>query len=134
MRRLQRPRLPPHNALHGTAHLGDDRNSMFQVLIRIIAVVVLALAVVLAILDITRSITASGLVLTGATQTLETLSPGSIATMAETVSSTLHPVVWDPVLLRLLSLPSFLLCFAVAMLLFWSAARRSRPLGRFSSR
>ncbi len=107
---------------------------MFQVLIRIVAVVALALAVVLVVLDITRSITASGLVMTAASETLETISPGSVASMAETVSTTLHPLVWDPVIAGLLSLPSFLLCFVFSMLLFWSAERRSRPLGRFSSR
>lgn len=107
---------------------------MFQVLIRTIALVVLALAVVLVVLDITRSISASGVVMTAASQTLEALVPGSVAAMADAVSGSLHPTVWRSVLAPILSLPSFLLCFVLALLLFWSAERRTRPLGRFSSR
>ena len=107
---------------------------MFQILIRTIAIILLALAVVLTVLDITRTISANALVLTPAAQTLEAWRPGAFASMEEGVSSTLHPIVWSPVLTSIMALPSFLLCFFLSMLLFWSAERRRKPYGRFSGR
>ena len=107
---------------------------MFRFAARLLALVLLALAVVLAVLDITRTVTASSLVLTPFNDTLETVRPGLMATLGENVSANLHPVLWDPIFTTLFALPSWLICGALALLLLVASRGRSRPLRRFSSR
>lgn len=107
---------------------------MFRFAARLIAMILLALAVVLAVLDITRTVTASALVLTSFSETLENFRPGLLVGLGEAISERVHPVVWDPVLSTVLALPSWLICSALALVLLWASGGRSRPLRRFSSR
>jgi hypothetical protein len=107
---------------------------MFRITARILAIFLLALAVVLAVLDITRSVTASGIVLTPFSQTLETIRPGVIADFGQTVSENLHPLLWDPVLTFIFLLPSWLVCGFLALIFLRLGRGRPHPLRRFSSR
>lgn len=107
---------------------------MFQFAARALAMVLLALAVVLAVLDITRSVTASALVLTPLRDTVETLLPGWLANTGASVSDAVHPMVWDPLLMSVFALPSWLACGLAALFFMWLGQARRRPLRRFSSR
>lgn len=95
---------------------------------------VLALAVVLAVLDITRSITASEIVLTPLAKTWGTISPQTLLDSRDLVREWAHPYLWDPVVLSILNLPSWLVVWLIAMIFLKLGQRRSAPYGRFASR
>ncbi|NKB52489.1 MAG: hypothetical protein GKR97_09735 [Rhizobiaceae bacterium] len=107
---------------------------MFHFLFKIVGLFVLALAVVLAVLDITKSITASEMILTSLASSWVAISEKSLESTHELVLTWSHPYVWDPVLLNLLKLPSWLIFFLVAMILLKFGQRRENPYGRFSGR
>ncbi len=107
---------------------------MFGLLFRIIGFCVLALALVLAVLDVTRSITAGTLVLTSLAQWWAVISPETLLSGQQTLSETIHPFLWDPVIVTLLQLPSWLICWVISMLLLWMGQKREARYGRFASR
>lgn len=107
---------------------------MFHFVFRIVGLFVLALALVLAVLDITRSITASTIILTPLASSWAAVSPQSLLLARDSVSSWVHPFLWDPVIVFLLKLPSWLIFWFVAMVLMWLGQRRENPYGRFASR
>jgi len=107
---------------------------MFSFVFKIVGLTVLALALVLAVLDVTRSITASEIVLTPLAQTWSTISPTSLEGARQFIAGLGLPWLWDPVLLTVMRLPSWLLFWFIAMLLMWSGQRRDNPYGRFARR
>ncbi len=107
---------------------------MFHFLFRVIGLFVLALALVLAVLDITRSITASTLILTSLLESWEVISPSSLLTSKEVVETFTFPFVWDPIIVFVLKLPSWLVLWFVAMILLKLGQKRESPYGRFASR
>ena len=107
---------------------------MFQFLFRSLGMVVLALALVSAILDITRSIASSTMLLTPFAQTWQSLSPDTYASAQQSIEAHLHPALWDPAMVFFLSLPTWLLLWLVSMILLYIGQKRENPYGRFASR
>ena len=107
---------------------------MFHFLFKILGLFVLALAVVLAVLDITRSITASDVILTPLASSWAAVSPQSLLSSRELVQTWAHPYLWDPVLTFVLQLPSWLVFWLLAMIFLKLGQRRENPYGRFASR
>ena len=107
---------------------------MFHFLTRAIGYVLLAAALVFAILDTTRSITASELVITPLARTIDAWAPGSLADWRVGVEASLHPLVWDPVIVFALRLPTWLVAWFLSMLALWLGQRSPDRLGRFASR
>ncbi|MEP1208553.1 MAG: hypothetical protein ABJM29_19305 [Rhizobiaceae bacterium] len=107
---------------------------MFHFLFKIVGLFVLALAVVLAVLDITRSITASDIILTPLASTWATISPQSLVAGRDLVQTWTHPYLWDPVMTFVLQLPSWLVFWLLAMIFLKLGQRRRNPYGRFASR
>lgn len=107
---------------------------MFYFLFRLIGMFLLAIAVVLAVLDITRSITASAIIMTPLAQAWADTSPTTLLSVRQFIETTLHPLLWDPAALFILKLPSWLVFWFVAMVLLWMGQRRENPYGRFASR
>ena len=107
---------------------------MFHFLFKILGLFVLALAVVLAVLDITRSITASDVVLTPLASSWAAVSPQSLLSSRELVQEWVHPYLWDPVLTFILKLPSWLVFCLLAMIFLKLGQRKENPYGRFASR
>ncbi len=107
---------------------------MFSFLFKILGLFTLALALVLAVLDITRSITASEIVLTSLASTWANVSPATLLSSREAVQIWTHPILWDPILLFLLQLPSWLVFWLVAMVFLKLGQRRENPYGRFANR
>ncbi len=107
---------------------------MFHFLFRVIGLFVLAFALILAVLDITRSITASAIILTPLYEAWTSVSPQSLQSAQEAVESWVHPILWDPIVLFLLKLPSWLVFWISAMVLLWFGQKRETPYGRFASR
>ncbi len=94
--------------------------------------VLLALAVLMAVLDITRSIAASSLVTTSLLETWSAINANSLEGARQAVEDWM-PVLWDPLLLALLKMPSWLVLGALSIVLFWLGQRRATKLGRFAS-
>ena len=107
---------------------------MFHFIFKIFGLFVLALSVVLAVLDITRSITASEFILTPLASSWAAISPASLLASRDLVLTWAHPYLWDPVLLFVLQLPSWLVFWLLAMILLKLGQRRQNPYGRFASR
>lgn len=107
---------------------------MFGFIFRVVGFVVLALALVFAVLDITRSLTASELILTPLAQTWADISPQSLLTMRELVEKWTLPFFWDPVMTTVLLLPSWIVLWFIAMVLLKLSQKRETPYGRFASR
>ncbi|MEL6966598.1 MAG: hypothetical protein AAGM04_04375 [Pseudomonadota bacterium] len=107
---------------------------MFSFLFRILGLSILALAVVLAVLDVTRSITASAFVLTPLAVTWSELSPASLNSARLFVLSLGLPWLWDPLALALMRLPSWLLFWFFAMVLMWMGRKKDNRYGRFANR
>ena len=106
---------------------------MFQFLLRAVGFALLALAMIFAILDVTRSITASQFVVTPLGGTLDAWLPESLPVWRTAVEG-LHPMLWDPVAVTLLGLPTWLVTWVVAMLALWLGQKAPDRFGRFASR
>ena len=107
---------------------------MFHFIFRISGLFFLALAVVLMVLDLTRSISASEFVLTPAIQTWQSLSPQTLEASKTAIENWILPFAWDPMLLFILKLPTWAIMWVVAMLLLLFGQKRESPYGRFSDR
>lgn len=106
---------------------------MFRFCCRLTGMLLLALVVILAMLDITRSITASSLVMTPLADSWTSISPASFEAAKQGVETWAIAFVWDPVLLSILKLPSWLVLGLLSVILFWLGQQRSGGFGRFAS-
>ena len=107
---------------------------MFHFLFRALGMIVLALAVVTAVLDLTRSIAASSVVMTPFSDLWARVSAQSLQNSQLAVETYLHAIVWDPVITFFLELPGWMLLWLIAMILLWLGQKRQNPYGRFASR
>lgn len=105
---------------------------MFRFLFRLLATVSLAVAVVMAVLDVTRTIAASRLVLTPLRESWAGVSPTTLESAQAFVTKSLHPLVWDPVMTTILAQPGFLVFGVLAFLLYAIGHRPARRIGRFA--
>lgn len=104
---------------------------MFQFLSRSLGLALLAAALVFAVLDITRSITASALVITPFADTFADLAPQMFVNLRGTLEG-LHPLAWNPVATFVLALPTWLILWFVSMLLLWLGQKTRERYGRFA--
>jgi hypothetical protein len=93
--------------------------------------IALAVAVIMTVLDATRSIAADALVTTPLGVSWAAVSPDTLDRLRQTVTENLPPFVWDPVLIGLLRVPGFAVFAALAMLLAAAGRRPQRPAMRF---
>ena len=105
---------------------------MFRFLFRLLAMIALSVAIIMAVLDATRTIAASQLVLTPLNTSWLTVSPDTLAALQAFVAEKLHPLVWDPVIVFVLNQPGFAVFGVLAFLLYAIGRRPERRLGRFA--
>jgi hypothetical protein len=105
---------------------------MIRFLLRLMAVVALAVAVIMAVLDATRTIAASELVLTPLNTSWITVSPDTFAAAQAFVIEKVHPLVWDPAIVFILRQPGFAVFAGLAFLLYAAGRRPARRIGRFA--
>lgn len=101
---------------------------MIRALLRLLSLIALAVAVIMAVLDATRSIAADALTLTPLATSLSSLSPELVASMRQAVVGSLPAFFWDPVMTGLLRQPGFAVLAVLALLL--ALAGRPRRRGR----
>ena len=90
----------------------------------------LALAVILAVVDATRSIAASGLVLTPLGTSWAATSPETLDGAKMVVEQYLLQVLWDPMILSILNLPGFIVFLVLSLLFYMIGRRPARRLRR----
>ena len=107
---------------------------MIRFLFRFLATVSLAVAVVIAVLDATRTVAAGNWVLTPLGTSWLAVSPDTLEKTQSTIETYLHPALWDPVALAVLKLPGFIIFAVLALLLYAIGRRPKRRLDPFAQR
>ena len=105
---------------------------MFRFLFRVLATVALAIAVIMAVLDATRTIAASQLVTTPLNTSWITVSPDTLNAFQAFVVEKAHPLLWDSVIVFILNQPGFAVFGVLAFLLYAAGHRPERRTGRFA--
>jgi hypothetical protein len=98
---------------------------MIRFLFRLLATLSLAVAVIMAVLDATRSVAAGSLVTTPLGTSWLAVSPATLESTQAGVESWLHPALWDPAAIFILKMPGFVV-FGVLALLLYAVGRRPR--------
>ncbi len=106
---------------------------MFRVLSRVLGYLLLAGAFVAAVVDGTRSIAASGLLWTKLGDPLERMAPKALPALQGALSG-LHPLLWDPLAVRLLGAPLALVLLVLGVLFVLLAADREPTIGYVARR
>ena len=105
---------------------------MIRFFFRLLATVALAITVIMAVLDATRSVAGQDLVLTPLRTSWSAVSPDTLAAVEEIVRTNVHPLAWDPGALWVLHLPGFVVFAVLAFLLYAIGRRPQRRIGRFA--
>lgn len=107
---------------------------MLKPILRFLALFALATALITAVLDLTRSIADTALVMTPLGVDWFNFSPSSLNTAQATIQEYAHPLIWDPVIQTILLAPSWFVFGAIWLLLSLAGRkRRSRWQGRYES-
>lgn len=104
---------------------------MIRFLFRFLATASLAIAVIMAVLDATRTVAAKTLVMTPLLASWEKTFPRQLEQFRAFLEQDIYPSAWDPVAKSVLELPGFVV-FAVAAFVLYAIGRRPRrKIGRF---
>ena len=103
---------------------------MIRALFRLLAMLALAVAVVLAVLDATRTVAASKLVLTPLGASWQSGMPGMLESTQTFVEQKLHSVVWESFAATVLQAPGFAVFLVLAFLLYAIGRRPRQSAGR----
>lgn len=104
---------------------------MIRFLFRLMATFSLAVAVIMAVLDVTRTIAASRLVLTPLGESWMSVSPSTFEQTQTFILEKGHPLIWNPVMVFILGQPGFAVFGLLALLLYAIGHRPQRRIGRF---
>lgn len=105
---------------------------MLRALLRLLSMVTLAIAVVMAVLDATRSIAAEAVVLTPLGDSWRAVAPTLLRMIEDSITAGLPGFVWNPVMTGLLAIPGFAVLAALALLLAIAGRRARHPAGRLA--
>jgi hypothetical protein len=126
----KRPR-PPYLKARRRPPGAPVRKGQFQMLkalLRLLSMVLLAVAVIMAVLDATRSIAAGAVVLTPLRSSWMAFSPQSLTGFEALVRDNLPDLVWDPVML-----PGFAIFAALWLPAALAGRRRASPDTRYDA-
>jgi hypothetical protein len=104
---------------------------MIRFLFRLLAMVALSVAVIMAVLDATRTLAASELVTTPLGESWAATLPDLLALTEQNVRQYIHPLAWDPAALFILRLPGFAVFGVLALGLYAIGRKRERRVGHF---
>lgn len=100
-----------------------------RLLLRVAGFLLLAAGFVSLVLDGTRAIANSAVAFTPLGTTLLTLFPKSYPQLEPAVARHLHPLLWDSLLLHLLTAPTFAVAALAGAVLMWLGRRPAEPIG-----
>ena len=99
---------------------------MLKAMFRAVSLVCLAVALVAAVLDVTRSIADTSVVFTPLYVDWARFSPGTLDTTRNFLERYIHAYAWDPAFVTLLRAPTWAVFVVLAILFAMAARRRSR--------
>ena len=102
---------------------------MIRFFFRLLSALALSVAVIMAVVDATRSVAVDGLVLTPLATSWAAVSPDSFALARTTAEHHISAALWDPVALAILSLPGFVVFLLLSLLLYAIGHRPARHRG-----
>ncbi len=102
---------------------------MFRFVLRLLGLVLLAGAFAALVVDGTRSIAGGALALTPLGQTLAWLSPQKFAALKPQVEAHVPHFVWDPLIVHLLTAPTWIVAGALGALVLLVTQRRRPKIG-----
>jgi hypothetical protein len=105
---------------------------VIRLLVRIVGLALLALAFASAVIDGAASIAANQLSITPIGRPLYLLFPDKFPLVQSFVERQVHPLLWDPVLVDILMLPTWLELAVIGVGLFYVVRRRPPPIGHSS--
>jgi hypothetical protein len=105
---------------------------MIRLLLRFIGLWFVAGGAIFFVIDAAKSISASALITTPLGQSWFELSSGTLNLSQAIIQRYLHPAIWDPGVLNILLLPSFVVLLAIG-LIFLVIGRKKRPRNGFST-
>ncbi|BCM21614.1 hypothetical protein [Mesorhizobium sp. J8] len=105
---------------------------MLRFIFRLAAMVALSIAVIMAVIDTTRSVAASSLVLTPLNASWLAVSPDTRAAFETFVRAKASPLVWDGAVAWVLAQPGFAVFAVLAFLLYAIGYRRRRRGAEFA--
>lgn len=106
---------------------------MIRFLFRFAAMVALAVSVIMAVLDATRTVAATHLVMTPLKTSWNAVSPDTLGAAESFVRDHVQPLLWDTVIDWIISLPGFAVFAALALLLYTIGYKRERKVARFAA-
>lgn len=102
---------------------------MIRFVFRLLAMVALSVAVIMAVLDATRTIAASTLVMTPLLANWAAGSPDTLALAEDAVRHHIGDLAWDPAALFILKLPGFAVFCLLALLFYAVGHKPERTVG-----
>jgi hypothetical protein len=106
---------------------------MIRFVFRLAAMVALSVSVIMAVLDATRSVAASALVMTPLNTTWLAVSPDTRSAFESFVRDKINPLLWDGAIVWVLNQPGFAVFAVLAFILYAIGFRRQRTAGRFAA-
>ena len=106
---------------------------MIRFLFRFAAMIALAIAVIMAVLDATRTVAASHLVMTPLKTSWNAVSPDTLGAAESFVREKVQPLLWDTAIDWIISQPGFAVFAALAFLLYLIAYKPARRVNRFAA-
>jgi len=105
---------------------------MFRFIFRLAAMIALSVSVIMAVVDATRSVAASALVLTPLNASWLAVSPDTRSAFESLVRDRVSRLLWDGVIAWVLGQPGFAVFAALAFLFYAIGYRRQRRRGEFA--
>jgi hypothetical protein len=109
--------------------LQAEISEVIRIFIRILALALLAGAFAAAVIDGARSIAADQLSLTPMGATAYWAFPNKFPLMQNLVEKQIHPLLWDPILLHVLMLPTWAILGIIGAGLLYVTRKRPPPIG-----
>jgi len=105
---------------------------VFRFLLRFVGLMLLAAAFAAAVIDGARSLAAQQVMATPMGLALDLAFPSKFPLLQPFVEKRLHPFLWDPVLVAILSAPAFVDMAALGALIFYLVRPRAPTIGAAS--
>lgn len=106
---------------------------MLRFLFRFAGMVALAVSVIMAVLDVTRTVAASAIVVTPLKTSWNAVSPETLGVAEAFVREKVAPLAWDTVANWVLNQPGFAVFAVLAFLLYALGYRPRRRAGRHTA-
>jgi hypothetical protein len=102
---------------------------VIRLVVRILGLALLAGAFAAAVIDGAASIAANQLSITPVGRPLYLIFPNKFPLAEAFIERQIHPLLWDPVLVDILRLPTWLVLAVLGLGLFYLVRRRPPPIG-----